>query len=321
MAIEWLIGFNSQVQGMYREWQAAVRAGDRERVRELATAIARHISITPLNHRLWRMGDLRRVAIVYGVAWLIIAHHALTGGGPIALVWGNLHPLELALLLVNLLPILFSSLVNLLTREQAQGTVVFLRLTRLGGQDFLYGAYTAYVLGGVMRAYLIFAAPLLLLLATAGYESLWQGLWFVARYGLGLIAFGALWQTLLAFLTLARPSLLAQSQVQAFIVLVVLALMSLGWVVAQLSQRMGLEWFESAPMWLWGAKPLFWLSVLFPPLASLMGVKIAHPLWGIPQGLLALMLVRLLAPYAARRLQRLLNAPEPEPQVQEGGWW
>ncbi|MFN7018623.1 MAG: hypothetical protein ACK4RG_05040 [Fimbriimonadales bacterium] len=321
MGFELLQITNSQVQSTYRQWQAAVRAGDQERARELATELARRLTIAPMNHRFWRTGDLRRILILYGLALGVIGHHALTGGGLLAAIWGNRNPLMTALLLVNFLPLLYTSLISWLTREQAQGTAFFLRLTRLSGHDLLYAAYTAYVLGGMVRIYLIYIAPLLLLLATAGYQSFGTGFWFVGRYGLCLIAFGVQWQTLLAFLTLARPTLLMQALVQAFIVLVILAFVFLPAAAAQNLPRAALEWFETSPIWLWGVQPLFWWSVLFPPLAASIGVEITHPLWGVPQAVLALALAWLLAPLAARRLQRMLHAPEPEIKVQEGGWW
>ncbi len=321
MGFELLQITNAQAQTMYRQWQAAVRAGDHERARALATELARHLAIAPMNHRFWRKGDLRRVLILYGLALGLIGHHALTGGGLLAAIWGNQLWLPTALVLVNLLPLFYTSLVGWLTREQAQGTAFFLRLTRLSGQDLLYGAYTAYVLGGMARVYLIYVVPLLLPLATGSYQSFGAGLWFVVRYGLCLIAFGVQWQTLLAFLTLARPTLLMQALVQAFIVLAFLVVMFLPAAVVQNLPRAALEGFETSPIWLWGAKPLFWFSVLLPPLAGVMGVDIAHPLWGIPQAGLAWVLAWLLAPLAARRLQQMLNAPEPEVKVQEGGWW
>ncbi|MFN4033120.1 MAG: hypothetical protein ACK4ME_05765 [Fimbriimonadales bacterium] len=322
MAVEWLVGTDSRMQAINRQWREAVRAGDHERIRQLSTEIAQRIQIKPLNHRFWRMGDRRRIVFTYGLMLGLIGHYTLTGGGLIAAIWGNPNPLLAVLGLVNVLPILYTSLVNLFTREQAQGTTVFLRLTRLSGRDLLYGAYATYVLSGMLRVYLIYIAPLLLLMAFAGYESLWAGLWFVARYGLCLIALGLLWQTLLALLTPARSTLLTQVIVYVFITGVVTAVLILPSIGAdRLLRSDAAQWFATQPIWLWGIEPWFWATTLLLPLASMAGVNMEHPLWSVPQAILNAALAWLLAPWATRRLQQVLNASEPEIQPQEGAWW
>ncbi|MDM7460386.1 MAG: hypothetical protein P3X24_001865 [bacterium] len=322
LAVEWLVGTDARMQATHRQWQAAVRAGDHERARQLSTIIVQRTKIRPLEHQWGRAGDRRRLIITYGLMLGLIGHYTLTGGGLIATIWGNLNPLLTILGLVNILPIFFTSLVNLFTREQAQGTTVFLRLTRLSGQDLLYGAYSTYVLSGMLRIYLIYIAPVVLLMAFAGYESLWAGLWFVGRYGFCLIAFGLLWQTLLALLTPVRSTLLTQVIVYAFITAAVLAVFILPPIAAdRLLRSDASKWFATQPIWLWGIEPWFWATTLLLPIASLAGVNIEHPLWSVPQALLTAALVRILTPWAARRLQQVLNASEPEIKPQEGAWW
>ncbi len=322
LAVEWLVGTDARMQAINRQWQAAVRAGDHERARQLSTILAQRAKIAPLNHQFWRTGDRRRLIFTYGLMLGLIGYYTLTGGGLIAIIWGNLSPLLIILGLVNILPIFFTSLVNLFTREQAQGTTVFLRLTRLSGQDLLYGAYSTYVLSGMLRIYLIYITPAVLLAAFAGYESLWAGLWFVGRYGLCLVAFGLLWQALLALLTPVRSTLLTQVIVYTFIVAAVLAAFILPPMAAdRLLRSEASKWFATQPIWLWVIEPWFWATTLLLPIASLAGVNIEHPLWSVPQALLIATLVRILTPWAARRLQRVLNASEPEIKPQEGAWW
>jgi hypothetical protein len=71
----------------------------------------------------------------------------------------------------------------------------------------------------------------------------------------------------------------------------------------------------------WATRYEFWLSLLFPPIGAMMTPWITHPLWGVLHGLSGIALAWLLAPLAARCLQRALDAPEPEPKSQEGAWW
>ncbi|GIV11560.1 MAG: hypothetical protein KatS3mg020_1051 [Fimbriimonadales bacterium] len=322
MAVEWLVGTDARMQAINRQWQAAVRTGDVERARQLSTEIAQRAKITPLNHQFGRADDRRRIVFTYGLMLGLMGHYTLTGGGLIAAIWGNPNPLLVILGLVNLLPIFYTSLVSLFTREQAQGTAIFLRLTRLSGQDLLYGAYSTYVLSAMLRVYLIYITPLLLLMAFAGYESLWAGLWFVGRYGLCLIALGLLWQTLLALLTPVRSTLLTQVIVYALITGAVVAVFILSPIAAdRLLRSDASKWFATQPIWLWGIEPWFWATTLLLPLASLVGVNIEHPLWSVPQALLTVATARALAPWAARRLQQVLNATEPEIKPQEGAWW
>ena len=322
LALEWLVGTDSRVQALNREWQAATRAGDYERARELAAEIARRLQITPLNQKFWHASDQRRAIVLYGLALLVIGYYYLTGGSILAAVWGNQTPLMVALLLLNLLPLSFTSQINLLAREHAQGTSVFLRMTRLSGWDLLYGTYTAYALGGALRLYLIWGAPFLIPLAAAAYESFWLGVGLFVRFGLCLVAMGVLWQTLMAFLVAQRATLLWQATVYTLLIVVVLGLLfGPGLVVDALAQNKQIGWFNEAPFWQWVVHPVFWASMAALPLATAMAAYIPHPLWGVPQALAGFGLTALLAPAAARRLQQALNAPEPELKVQEGAWW
>lgn len=322
LALEWLIGTDSRMQSLNRQCQQAMQAGDYERARELAAEIARRLKMTPLNQRFWRDGDLRRAAVMYGLALLTLGYYFLLGGGILAVVWSKAYPLLILIAFLNLLPLGFTSQVSLLAREHAQGTSVFLRLTRLSGWDLLYGTYTAYALGGALRLYLIWCAPFLIPLATAAYESFWLALGLFLRFGLYLVAAGILWQTLMAFLVTQRVTLLWQTIVYTLLVVVILAILLVpASLVGALAQNNGHTWFNEAPFWQWATHPVFWASMLFPPLATAMGAYIAHPLWGVPQALAAFGVAIALAPVAARRLQHALNAPEPELKVQEGAWW
>jgi len=82
-----------------------------------------------------------------------------------------------------------------------------------------------------------------------------------------------------------------------------------------------MRWLASVSPLVWATRYEFWLSLLFPPIGAMMAPHIPHPLWGVLHGLAAIGLARLLAPLAARRVQRALDAPEPEPKSQEGAWW
>ncbi len=322
LALEWLAGTDSQVQSLNRQWQAATRAGDYERARELAAEIAQRLQVKPLNHEFWRASDRRRAVVLYGLALLVIGYYYLTGGSILATFWGNKTPLMVVLLLLNLLPLSFTSQINLIAREHAQGTSVFLRLTRLSGWDLLYGTYTVYALGGALRLYLIWGAPFLLTLATAAYESFWLGVGLLVRFGLCLVAMGVLWQTLMPFLVAQRATLLWQAAVYTLLVIAILGLLfGPGLAVSALEQNKQIDWFNEAPFWQWVVHPMFWASMAVAPLATVMAAYIPHPLWGVPQALATFGLTLLLAPAAARRLQRALDAPEPELKVQEGAWW
>jgi hypothetical protein len=230
--------------------------------------------------------------------------------------------LTVLLSFANLLPFVYTSLLSLLQREHTQGTAVFLRLTRLSGRHLLDGAIGAYVLAGSTRLFLVWGAPILIPVGFLVYDSAETATLMFVRAGLCLTAMGMLWQTFLGLCAVHRPNLLWQ--IATTIVVVVAGVMAwLGTVAAVgvLVEAGWLQAFESAPVWLWAVQPVFWMSVLFPPLCVVLCPEILHPLWGVLQTLIWLAVVRALMPLSARRLQRMLNAPEPELKPQEGAWW
>lgn len=323
MMVEWLVSSNTQIRLLEQQRREALRVGDAERAQELAGEILRHIPTRPLHQRFWYADDLRRAVVMYAFSLLTLVYYFAAGGGVLAPLQGNHAPLRLLFAFVNLLPLAYTSLPNLLAREYAQGTSVFLRLTRLNGWDLLYGAYTAYTLGGALRLYLLWGVPVLVPLATAIYGSLGTALLFVVRVGLCIAAVGVLWQTFLGLFTRPRAALWHQVMMYVILILIMLVAMFSAPSAAQALESFGeAQWFNQASVWEWTLRSTFWASLLFLPLGMVLCVSITHPAWGTLHALVAFGATALLAPLAARRLQRLLNAPEPEPKApQEGAWW
>lgn len=312
--------FDTRVIAVARQYEQAVRRGDWEQGRALFTHIAQHWRIPPLPQPFWLRGD--RSAFL----WMSIASLLLLGilwwAGLWGLFRGKVLVLEIVLTFVNLLPFVYTSLPNLLIREHANGTSVFLRLTRLSGRDLLRGAYAAYVVGGVIRLYLSWGAPILISLGYLIYGSLGVALGIYLQIGLCLAIMGVLWQLVMGLCAVRRMTLLWMVVYTLIVTLAILSAWLGAAVIVGIYEEAGvLERMRSSPVWGWVLQPAFWVSVVFPSACVLMAPPIQHPLWGIVQAVLWVGVWRVLEPLVVHRLQRMLNAPEPEPQSQEGAWW
>jgi len=321
-AIEWRRAIDTRTQTLGRELDEAVMKGDYERAKELSAQLAQQSRISPTQPRFWQAGDRRRAVVLYGLALLTLLAYALGLIGFLAALRNLAFALTLMLSLLFLVPFGYSTLLFLLQREHAQGTSVFLRLARLDGWDLLYGAYTAYALAGATRIYLLWGVPILLTLATVVYGSLVDALRLCAQVGVCFLGWNLLWQTLIGLLVAPRPTLLWQVVSYTAVMLVGTG-PTVGTVsfVGLLESGGFMRWLASVSPLVWATRSGFWLSLLFPPIGAMMTPHIPHLLWGVLHGLAAIGLARLLAPLAARRLQRALDAPEPEPKSQEGAWW
>ena len=296
--------------------------GDYEREKELSAQLAQQARISPTQPRFWQEGDGRRALVLYGLALLTLLAYALGLIGFLAALRNLAFALTLMLSLLFLVPFGYSTLLFLLQREHAQGTSVFLRLARLDGWDLLYGAYTAYALAGATRIYLLWGVPILLTLATVVYGSLVDALRLCAQVGVCFLGWNLLWQTLIGLLVAPRPTLLWQATGYMLILIVgVFSCLGAPAVAGLWCNPDTLRWLTAPSPLVWATRYEFWLSLLFPPIGAMMTPHIPHPLWGVLHGLAAIGLARLLAPLAARRVQRALDAPEPEPKSQEGAWW
>jgi hypothetical protein len=321
-AIEWRRAIDTRAQTLGRELDKAVMKGDYERAKELSAQLAQHVRISPTQPRFWQEGDRRRAVVLYGLALLTLLAYALRLIGFLAALRDRAFALTLMLFLLFFVPFGYSTLLFLLQREHAQGTSAFLRLARLNGWDLLYGAYTAYALAGAMRIYLLWGAPFLLVIATVVYDSLLSAIGFCVRAGLCYLGWSLLFQTLVGLLVAPRPTLLWQVVSYTAVVLVGIGSTVGALAFVGLLESGGfMRWLASVSPLVWATRSGFWLSLLFPPIGAMMAPHIPHPLWGVLHGLAAIGLARLLAPLAARRVQRALDAPEPEPKSQEGAWW
>ena len=314
--------FDTRAQLLGRELDRAALQGDHERIRELSAQLAQHVRISPTQTRFWQAGDGQRLQLAYGMAAFLLIAYAVAGPvGLFGMLRGSIAVLAIALSPLHFVPLMYGALLTLLQREHAQGTSAFLRLARLDGWDLLYGAYTTYALAGATRIYLLWGAPFLLVIATVVYDSLLAAIGFCVRAGLCYLGWSLLFQTLVGLLVAPRPTLLWQVVSYTAVVLVgvgstVGALAFVGLLGDGEMRRLA-----SVSLLVWATRYEFWLSLLFPPIGAMMTPHIVHPLWGVLHGLAAIGLARLLAPLAARRLQRALDAPEPEPKSQEGAWW
>lgn len=319
--IELQRALDSRTQLLGRELDRAVRQGDRERMQAILAEIASRARVSPTAPRFWQAGDGRRALILYGLATLVLLTYALTPGGILSQLRGREFPLLLVWLGLSFAPLAYNALLVILQREHAQGTSAFLRLTRLCGNDLLHGAYTTYAIAGAMRIFLLWGAPLLIAGATLVYGSLLTAAVYCARVGLCYLGWAMLWQTLTAMLVSPRATLLWQI-VSGLTQLLVGMGGTLGgvYVILLWKSSGALQAMAQSP-WAWATRGEFWLSLVFPPLGAAACAWVLHPLWGVLHGAVALAIVRLLAPLAARRLQRALDAPEPEPISQEGAWW
>ena len=322
-AIEWWRAIDTRAQLLGRELDRAALQGDHERIRELSAQLAQHVRISPTQTRFWQAGDGQRLQLAYGMAAFLLIAYAVAGPvGLFGMLRGSIVVLATALSPLHFVPLMYGALLTLLQREHAQGTSVFLRLARLDGWDLLYGAYTTYALAGATRIYLLWGVPILLTLATVVYGSLVDALRLCAQVGVCFLGWNLLWQTLIGLLVAPRPTLLWQVVSYTAVVLVGIG-STVGAVsfVGLLESGGFMRRLASVSPLAWATHYEFWLSLLFPPIGAMMTPHIPHPLWGVLHGLAAIGLARLLAPLAARRLQRALDAPEPEPKSQEGAWW
>ena len=322
-AIEWWRAIDTRAQLLARELDRAALQGDHERIRELSAQLAQHVRISPTQTRFWQAGDGRRLQLAYGMAAFLLIAYAVAGPvGLFGMLRGSIVVLATALSPLHFVPLMYGALLTLLQREHAQGTSAFLRLARLDGWDLLYGAYTTYALAGATRIYLLWGAPFLLVIATVVYDSLLAAIGFCVRAGLCYLGWSLLFQTLVGLLVAPRPTLLWQVMSYTVVVLVGVGSTVGALAFVGLLESGGfMRWLASVSPLVWATRSGFWLSLLFPPIGAMMTPHIPHPLWGVLHGLAAIGLARLLAPLAARRVQRALDAPEPEPKSQEGAWW
>lgn len=322
-AIERRRAIDTRAQMLGRELDKAVIRGDLERVKELSAQLAQQVRISPTQPRFWQQGDALRLQEVYGIAAFLLIAYAVAGPvGLFGVLRGAVNLLLITLPVLYFVPLGYGTLLTLLQREHAQGTSAFLRLARLNGWDLLYGAYTTYALAGAMRLYLLWGAPILLTLATVVYGSLLDALRLCVQVGVCFLGWNLLWQTLIGLLVAPRPTLLWQATGYVLILIVgVFSCLGAPAVAGLWCNPDTLRWLTAPSPLVWATRYEFWLSLLFPPIGAMMAPYIPHPLWGVLHGLAAIGLARLLAPLAARRLQRALDAPEPEPKSQEGAWW
>lgn len=320
--LDWIRGVDSKVQAQLREWERAMQAGDRERAQAIAAEIAARLRLSPFPQPFWSAHDRKIVIGLSVIALLALAGYRMGVAPLLTGLQGRTTVLMALLSIANVLPFVYTSLLNLLQREHAQGTAVFLRLTRLSGRDLLIGAFGAYVLAGATRLFIVWGAPILIPLGVIIYGSGETATLTFVRAGLCLTAMGILWQVLLGLMAVRQPNLLWQIVVWVVtITTATTAWLASGPLAGALMQGGFVQALQSAPVWWWVAQPAFWASVLFPPLAVSLCPVVLHPLWGVLHTLIWLAVARALFPLSARRLQRMLNAPEPEPKSQEGAWW
>jgi len=311
---------DTRTSSVTRQYEQAIRRGDWEQGRALFMHIAQRWRIPPLPQSFWLPSD--RWAFVWLSFVGVVFLGALWWSGWWGVLQGKSVVLTSVLAFMNLLPFFYSSLPNLLIREHANGTSVFLRLTRLSGRDLLWGAYAAYVVGGVVRLYLSWCAPILLTLGYLVYGSLIMALGIYLQVGLCLVMTGLLWQVVMGLCATQRMTLLWMVSYTLLVVVIsVGAWLGAAVIVGIYSQVGILERMSTMPFWGWVLQPAFWMSVVFPTVCVLMAPAITHPLWGLIQAVFWVGAWRALEPLAMRRLQRMLNAPEPEPRSQEGAWW
>lgn len=320
--LDWLRSLDTGMLSRLREMERALQAGDKERAQAIAEQIAMYLRLPPFPQRFWGASDRKIFLWLSSLALLGMVAYQMSGAVFLNLLQGRTAVVLILLSFANLLPFVYTSLLSLLQREHTQGTAVFLRLTRLSGRTLLEGAFGAYVLAGSTRLFLVWGAPILIPVGFLVYDSAETATLVFVRAGLCLTAIGVLWQIFQGLCAVRRPNLLWQIAT-TIVVIVVGTMASLGAVAiaVALIDTGWLQAFKSAPVWLWAAQPAFWASVLFPPLCVLWCAEILHPLWGVLQTLIWLAMARALTPLSARRLQHMLNAPEPELKPQEGAWW
>jgi hypothetical protein len=320
--LDWLRSVDTGMLSRLRELERALQAGDKERAQAIAEQIALHLRLPPFPQRFWGANDYKIVLWLSSLALLGVVVYQLSGGIFLNALQGKTFLLIVLFSFANLLPFVYTSLLSLLQREHTQGTAVFLRLTRLSGRRLLEGAIGAYALAGSTRLFLVWGAPTLIPVGFLVYDSAETATLVFVRAGLCITAMGMLWQTFLGLCAVRRPTLLWQiATTTVVIVAAVMAWLGAVAAVGALVEAGWLQAFKSTPVWLWVVQPVFWMSVLFPPLCVLLCPEILHPLWGVLQTLIWLAVVRALMPLSARRLQHMLNAPEPELKPQEGAWW
>ncbi len=211
----------------------------------------------------------------------------------------------------------------LLVREHAEGTAVFLWLTRLTGQHLIYGAITALFMRLQVRGYLVYVAPFMWAVGALAWDSGWRGIWFAVQAGwLGLTS-SLFWLLLNVFLVpkprdgaasrWSESSALGAASFLIFIFAISSSIFLINPSLLSLFKPV-----NTAPLWSWFLLPVWWIS-LVPPvgLASLLFVR--HPLWGIMQGLVYLGLAAMLLPRAIRVARERLR-PQAEVQPDEGDW-
>ncbi len=230
--------------------------------------------------------------------------------------------------LLTFVPISYGGILRtLMVWERERGTDTFLWLTRLTGRHIVYGAITTLVLQQQVRAYLVFVAPLVWSAATLIWDSGLRGLWTAVLVGWLYGSFALLWLVVSVFLTIpASPNSLTNLLLYAMYGLLACAVFMLGLPVFSAA---GTAWssgkfsmfaqVDATPLWSWGWLPIWWFSLL-PPVGLISLLFVAHPLWGVLQGLGYLGLTAVLMPFAVRLAEQARLRPIPEAQPAEGEW-
>lgn len=219
-----------------------------------------------------------------------------------------------------------TTLRTLLIRERENGTDAFLWLTRLTGRHMVYGAIATLVFQFQLRPYLVFIAPFVWLVGALIWGSWLRGLWMAMLVGWLFGNFAMLWLIVSVFIIPATPNNLANQLLYllnglfAFaIIMLGLPLFSYSSTVSPHAPVLPFAQVDMTPVWGWWRLPEWWVSLL--PHAGLISLLfVAHPLWGVLQGVIYLGLSVLLTPLAIRFAEQARLRPEPEIRPDEGEW-
>lgn len=318
-----LLSFSSKAQQVEKELRQAYQARDLDAIQSLqqvqGTLLQARITLQPF----WKRSDpwiavlfwgfaLLTALVIYLKGWHTVLQSALADSAVIWIILG---------IALGILAFGYGALLrSLFLRERMQGTDIFLWLTRIGGRHLVLGALTALALRHQVRPYLIFVAPFVWLLGTLWQGNWLYGLWLVVSLGGWCAAFAVFWQMVSTFTLPASANnwvnLTLYWLYVAFIV-VVWCFPLLG-LFSATTFREAVQQVRTAPVWLWWLHPIWWLSLPLHIGVALLSF-VAHPLWGIPQGLVCLGLAFALMPLAIRFAERARLLREPTPP-QEEGW-
>ncbi|MEN3000279.1 MAG: hypothetical protein ABDI19_00360 [Armatimonadota bacterium] len=323
-----LQSFSSKVQELEKALQRARDAQDKDLIEHLLQVRGTYLRGLMAPQPFWKRSD-RWWALFLWCLSILIVISCFVQGWQAQLQQVLRFPIFLYMASTMFLftPFGYGAILHrLLVHERQHGTDAFLWLTRLTGRHIVYGAIATLGFQYQLRSYLVFVTPFAWLVGTLIWGSWLRGLWVVAMVGWLFGNFALLWLVVSAlFLPDPHKSLVNQ------LLYLLMALLAIGWIamgafllssVAMVNPSAPTSLFaraDTTPVWGWLGLPSWWLSLL-PPLGIISLLFVAHPLWGIPQGLVYLGLTALLLPFAVRAAERVRLRPEPEVQPDEGDW-